>query len=74
MIKTQILSSKTIEDHRRARVKVRVRVRFLLFYYELAHTDPSFNMLQTLLGQKKYEEAMSDEHPRIGNHLDTENI
>ena len=31
---------------------VRVRVRFRLFYSEL----------QTLLGRKKYEEAMPDEH------------
>ena len=74
MIKTQSLLSKTIEDNRRARVKVRVKVRFLLFYYELAPSDPSFKMLQTLHGRKKYEEAMSDEHPRIGNHLETENI
>ena len=42
---------------------LRVRVRFLLFYSELAPTDPSCNMLHTLLGQKKYEEAVSDEHP-----------
>ena len=34
-----------------------------LFYSELAPTDPSCNMLQTLLGQKKYEEGMSDEQP-----------
>ena len=43
---------------------VRVRVRFLLFYSELTPTDPGLNMLQTLLGQKKYEETVSDEHPQ----------
>ena len=43
---------------------VRVRVRFRLFYCELAPTDPRCNMLQTLLGRKKYEEAMSDEYPQ----------
>ena len=48
-----------------------VRVRFLLFYSELVTTDPlttdseliPTNMHLTLLGQKKYEEAMSDEYP-----------
>ena len=45
------------------RLRVRVRVTFLLFYSELAPTNPSCNMLQTLLGRKKYDEAMSDEHP-----------
>ena len=56
MIKTQVLLQKTIEDNSR----VWLRVRFLLFYSELA---PVMYMLQTLLGRKKYEEAMSDEHP-----------
>ena len=37
-----------------------IRVRFILFYYELAPTDPWCNMLQTLLGQNKYKEEMSD--------------
>ena len=60
MITTQILLLKTIEGNRRLRVKV--RVRFLLFYLELAPTDPWCNMLQILLGRKKYEEAMSGEH------------
>ena len=62
MIKTHILLWKTIEGNRRLRV--RVRVRFLSFYSELAPTDPWCNMLQTLLGQKLHEEVMSDEHPR----------
>ena len=42
----------------------KVRVRFILFYSELALTDLGCNMLQTLLGQKKYEE-MLDEQPII---------
>ena len=42
---------------------VSVWVRFLSFYSEFAPIYPSFNMLQTLLGREKYEEAMSDEHP-----------
>ena len=63
MIKTQILLWKTIDGNRRLRVKVMVRVRFLLFYSELSPTDPWCNMLQNLLGRKKYEEAMSGEHP-----------
>ena len=49
MIKTQILLWKTMKGNRR----LRVRVRFLLFYSELAPTDPWCNMLQTLLGWKK---------------------
>ena len=40
MIKTQILLCKTIEGNRRLRVRDWVRVRFLLFYYELAPADP----------------------------------
>ena len=43
--------------------KLRIRVRFNLFYYELASTDPRCNMLQTLPGRKKYEEKMSNEQP-----------
>ena len=31
---------------------------------DIAPIDPWCNMLQALLGRKKYEEAMSDEHPR----------
>ena len=61
MIKTQILLWKTIEGNKRFRV--RVRVRFILSYFKLAPTDPWCNMLQTLLGWKKYQEAMSDEYP-----------
>ena len=38
-------------------------VRFILFYSELAPTELWYNILQTLLGRKKYEEAMSDERP-----------
>ena len=61
MIKTQILLWKTIEGNRS--VRVRVRVRFLLFYSEIAPTDPWCNMFRTLIWRKKYGEAMSDEHP-----------
>ena len=39
MIKTHILLAKTTEGYRRFRVRVRVRVWFLLFYSELAPTD-----------------------------------
>ena len=39
MIKTQILLQKTIEGNRRLKVWVKVRVRFRLFYSELAPTD-----------------------------------
>ena len=67
MINTQILLFKTIEGNRRLKVKVRVRARFLLLYSELAPTDPWCNMIWTLLGRKKYEDAMSDEHPRREN-------
>ena len=38
-----------------------VSVRFILFYSELTATDPRRNMLQTLLGRKKCEKAMSYE-------------
>ena len=62
MIKTQILSWKTKEVNRR------LRVRPVWFYSELAPTDSWCNLLQTLLGRKKYEEAMSDEHPRTIKH------
>ena len=61
MINTQILLWKTIEGNRRLRV--RVGVRFILFYSELASTDPWCHMFHTLPGRKKYEEVMSDEHP-----------
>ena len=54
---------KTVEGNRTLRF--RVRVRFLLFYYELNTIDQWRNMLQNLLGRKKYEEAMSDEHPPV---------
>ena len=67
MIKAQILLWKTIEGNRRIRirVRVRVRVRFVLFYSKLAPTDAWCNILHSLLGRKKYEEAMSDEHPQL---------
>ena len=54
---------KTVEGNRTLRFSV--RVRFLLFYYELNTIDQWRNMLQNLLGRKKYEEAMSDEHPPV---------
>ena len=44
--------------------RLRVRVTFIIFYFELAPTDLWCNMLQTLLGRTKYEEEMSDEQPR----------
>ena len=45
MRKTQILLWKTIESNRR----LRVRVRFLLIYFELALTDPWCNVLRPWL-------------------------
>ena len=64
MTKTQIKKKKkTIEGN--TRLRVRVRVRFLLFYSELTPTDPLCNMLHILLGRKKCGVAMSDEHPQI---------
>ena len=50
MIKTQILLYKTIEGNRR--LMVRVRVRFVLYYSEIAPTDPWCNMLRTIFGGK----------------------
>ena len=44
-------------------MRVRVRVRFLLFYSELTPTDPWCNMLRDFTWTEKYEEAMSGEHP-----------
>ena len=35
------------------RLRIRIGVRFILIYSELALIDPSYNMLQTLLGWKK---------------------
>ena len=63
MIKPNHYKSTNIimKDHRTLRV--RVRVRFILFYFELAPIDPPCNMLQTLPARKKYEEEMSDEEP-----------
>ena len=67
MKKTQILLWKTIECNSSRRLRVRDRVRFLLFYSELAPltTDPWCNMLRDFTWRKKYEEAMSDKHPHI---------
>ena len=42
---------------------VRVRVRFLLFYYELAPLIRDVTCSKLYFDGKKYEEAMSDEHP-----------
>ena len=46
-------------------LRVRVRVRFILFYSELTPSDPRCNMLQTLLERKKYEEEIPDEQPLL---------
>ena len=67
MIRTQVLLWKIIGGNRRSRVRVQVRVKFLLFYFQLAPTDQWCNMLQTLLRWKKCEEEMSDEHPLRAN-------
>ena len=63
MIKTQILLWKTIEGNNNRRLRVRVRVRFLLFYSELTPTDPWCNMLRDFTRTKKYGKAMSNDHP-----------
>ena len=44
-----------MKNNRKLKVRVKVRVRIILFYSELAPTDPWCNILQTLLGRKKYE-------------------
>ena len=49
-----------MKNNRKLMVRIRVRVWFILFYYELGSTDPWCNTLQTLLGRKIYEEEMSD--------------
>ena len=72
MIKNQL--KKNNEGNRRLRVGARFGVRFLLFYSELAPTDSLCNMLQTLLGRKKYKKAMSDEHPLKSTHNLSENF
>ena len=41
-------------------VRIRVRVRFLLFYFELTPLTRDV-MLPTLLARKKYEEKLADE-------------
>ena len=59
MIKTQILLWKTIEGYE-------LGLGLGLFYFILNSTPLThdvYNMLQTLLGQKKYKEEMSDEQP-----------
>ena len=55
---------KKIEGNSYRRLRVRIRVRFLLFDSELTPTDPQCNMIRDFTWtEKKYEEAMSDEHP-----------
>ena len=44
---------KTIEGNRTLRVRVRVIVRFLLFRFKLAHTDPWWKVLRDLTWTKK---------------------
>ena len=52
---------KIIEGNRRLRV--RVSVRFLLFYYELVLLTSDVTCSKLYFDRKKYEEVMSDEHP-----------
>ena len=59
---TQILLWKTIESNSNRRL--RVRVRFLIFYSELTPTDPWCNMPRNFTWTEKYEEVMSDEPPQ----------
>ena len=42
---------------------------------EITPTNPSYNMLQTLLGRQKYEEEMSVEQPpEYKNFFEYENV
>ena len=50
MIKVKILLLKTIQGNGTLRVKVRVRVKFLLFHSELVPTDPWCNLLRDFTG------------------------
>ena len=69
MIKTQMLSWKIIEGNSNRKLRVRIRLRFLLFYSELTQTSPPpppntwCNMLRDFTWTEKNEEAMSDEQP-----------
>ena len=53
MKETQILLWKTIEGNSNRRLRVRVTVRSLLFYSELAPTDPWCDMLRDFTGMEK---------------------
>ena len=48
-------------------LRVRVGVKFLLFYSELASLVRDVTCSVTLLGRKIYDEAMSDEHSHTEN-------
>ena len=43
----------------RFRTRVGVRVKFLLLHSQLAPSDPWYNIDQTSLGRKKYEDAVN---------------
>ena len=45
------------------RSRFTVSVRFILFYCELAPTNPRCIMLQALTWTEKYEEELSDKQP-----------
>ena len=61
MIKTKIIFWKTIEDNGTLRARVRVRIKFLLFYSELVPLTRDVTSSLTLLGRIISDEAMSDE-------------
>ena len=63
MIKTQILLWKKIEGNRRFRV--RVKIKFFLFYSELYQLIRDVTCPKLYLDAKKFEDATSDEHPHI---------
>ena len=52
-----------MEGNIKRRLRVRVRVKFLLFYSELTPTDLWCNMLRDFTWTDKYKEVMPDEHP-----------
>ena len=63
MIKTQILLWKTIEGNWGLDLGLRLGIAFFYYILNSQFTDPWCNILQTLLGRKRYAKAMSDEHP-----------
>ena len=64
MTKTKDLLWKNNRRNGTLRVRASVRVKFLLFYSELAPLTSDVTCVVALLGREIYDEAMSDEHPQ----------